>query len=177
MTSLTVTVLLTYPPPPPPPPDTMAAILADDIFKHMSSNENDRNRSQISLKVGSMILIDNKPALVKVMTSRRTCDKPLPHWRIYATLGGRLVNWPSESYGIWYISLPFLWSIFFTPVTLYNDQLWQRSHSSRHLQNYYMSYRLGNFTRLIGLITFVYRYHATNMHLNIYNSDPRENVT
>ena len=46
----------------------MAAILADDIFKCIYLNENDRIPSPI----------DNKPALVQVMAWHRTGDKPLP---------------------------------------------------------------------------------------------------
>ena len=56
----------------------MAAILADDIFKCIFLNENDRNPIQISLKFVPRSPIDNKPALVQVMAWRRTGDKPLP---------------------------------------------------------------------------------------------------
>ena len=45
----------------------MAAILADDIFKCIFLNENDRIQIQISLKFVSRSPIDNKPALVQVM--------------------------------------------------------------------------------------------------------------
>ena len=59
--------------------DKMAAILADDIFKSIFLNENDRIPIQISLKfVVPRGPIDNKPALVHVMAWRRTGDKPLP---------------------------------------------------------------------------------------------------
>ena len=44
----------------------MAAILADDIFKSIFLSENDRSP------------IDNKPALVQVISWRRTDNKPLP---------------------------------------------------------------------------------------------------
>ena len=43
----------------------MAAILADDIFKCIFLNENDR--IQISLKFVPKSPLDNKPALVQVM--------------------------------------------------------------------------------------------------------------
>ena len=56
----------------------MAAILADDNFKYIFLNENDRIPIRNSLKFVSRSPIDNKPALVKVMAWRRTGDKPLP---------------------------------------------------------------------------------------------------
>ena len=49
------------------PLDKMAVILADDIFKCISLNENDRIPFQISLKFVPRSLIDNKPALVQVL--------------------------------------------------------------------------------------------------------------
>ena len=55
----------------------MNAILADDNFKYMFLNENDRILIRISLKFVSRSLIDNKAALVPVMASRRRGDKPL----------------------------------------------------------------------------------------------------
>ena len=45
----------------------MAAILADDIFKCIFLNENDRIPIQISLKLVPRSPIDNKPELVQVM--------------------------------------------------------------------------------------------------------------
>ena len=56
----------------------MAAILADDIFKCIFVNDNDRIPIQISLKFVPMSPIDNKPALVQVMAWRRIDDNPLP---------------------------------------------------------------------------------------------------
>ena len=56
----------------------MAAILADDISKHIFLNENNRTSIQISLKFVPKGLIDNASALVQVMAWRRTGDKPLP---------------------------------------------------------------------------------------------------
>ena len=60
------------------PLDKMAAILADDIFKCIFLNENDRIPIQISLKYVPRSPIDNKPALVQVMAWRRIGDKPFP---------------------------------------------------------------------------------------------------
>ena len=42
----------------------MAAILADDIFKCILMNENDKIPIQLSLKLVPRSPIDNKPALV-----------------------------------------------------------------------------------------------------------------
>ena len=61
-----------------PPLDKMAAILADDNFKCIFLNVNDRILIRISLKFVPRSPIDNKPALVRVMAWRRTGDKPLP---------------------------------------------------------------------------------------------------
>ena len=55
----------------------MAATLADDLFKWILWNENNKIAIQISLKFVPRSPIDNKPALVQVMTWRRTGDKPL----------------------------------------------------------------------------------------------------
>ena len=60
------------------PLEKMAAILADDNFKCILLNENDRIPIQISLKFVPRSQIDNKPALVQVMAWRRRGDKPLP---------------------------------------------------------------------------------------------------
>ena len=60
------------------PLDKMAAILADNIFKHIFLTENIRTVIEISLKFVPRGLIYNTPALVKVMAWRRTGDKPLP---------------------------------------------------------------------------------------------------
>ena len=56
----------------------MAAILADDIFKIIFLNENDRIQIQISLKIVPRSPMDSKPALVQVMAWHRTGTKPLP---------------------------------------------------------------------------------------------------
>ena len=55
----------------------MATILADDNFKCIFLNENDRILIRISLKFVPRNPIDNKPALVQVMAWRPTDDKPL----------------------------------------------------------------------------------------------------
>ena len=60
------------------PLDKMAAILADDNFKCIFLNENDRIRTKISLKFIPRSPIDNKPALVQAMAWRWTGNKPLP---------------------------------------------------------------------------------------------------
>ena len=60
------------------PLDKMAAILADDIFKCIFLNENDKSMIQISLKLVPRSPVDNKPALVWVMAWCQTGDKPLP---------------------------------------------------------------------------------------------------
>ena len=56
----------------------MTAILADDIFKWIFLNENDRIPIQIPLKFVPKSPIDNKAALFQVMAWCRTGDKPLP---------------------------------------------------------------------------------------------------
>ena len=56
----------------------MAAILADDNFRCIFLNENDRIMIWISLKFVPGSPIGNKPALVQVMAWRRSGDKPLP---------------------------------------------------------------------------------------------------
>ena len=56
----------------------MAAILADDIFKLIFLNENDRILIQIPLKFVLMSPMDNESAFVQVVAWRRTGDKPLP---------------------------------------------------------------------------------------------------
>ena len=56
----------------------MAAVLADEIFKCIFLNENDRIQIQISLKFIHRSPIHNKPALVQLMAWRRIGDKPLP---------------------------------------------------------------------------------------------------
>ena len=59
------------------PLDIMAAILADDIFKFISLNENDRITIQTSHKFIHRRPIDRKSALVQVMAWRPLGDKPL----------------------------------------------------------------------------------------------------
>ena len=56
----------------------MAANMADDIFKCIFLNGNDRIPIQSSLKFVPRSPIDNKPALVQAMAWRRTGDEPLP---------------------------------------------------------------------------------------------------
>ena len=72
----------------------MAAIPADDTFKYISLNENDKIPIQISLEFILRSPINNKPALVQVMAWRRTGGKPLSEpmltqfTDVYAALGG-----------------------------------------------------------------------------------------
>ena len=56
----------------------LVAVLADNIFKCIFLNKNDRIPIQLSLKFVPRSSIDNKPALVQVMAWCRTGDKPLP---------------------------------------------------------------------------------------------------
>ena len=60
------------------PLDKMAVILADDIFKCIFLNENDKIPIHVSLKIVPRSPIDSKSALVRVMAWRRTGDKLLP---------------------------------------------------------------------------------------------------
>ena len=55
----------------------MAAILADENFKCIFINKNDRIPFGIPLKFVPKSPIDNKPALVQVMAWHRTGNKPL----------------------------------------------------------------------------------------------------
>ena len=64
------------------PLDKMDDIPADDIFKCIFLNENDRILIQISLKSVPRSPIDNKTVLVQVMAWCRTGDKPLPEPRL-----------------------------------------------------------------------------------------------
>ena len=59
------------------PLDKMATISADDNFKCIFLNENDRIRIRISLNLVPRSLIASKPAFVQVMVWRRRGDKPL----------------------------------------------------------------------------------------------------
>ena len=79
----------------------MAAILADDIFKCIFFNENNRIPIQISLKFVPKSPVNNKAALVQVMALSMpqaitwTNDDPV-HWCIYVALGGDdlIAYWP-----------------------------------------------------------------------------------
>ena len=56
----------------------MADILADNIFKCIFLNENDRIRIEVPLKFVPRSPIDSKPVSVQVMTWRWTGNKLLP---------------------------------------------------------------------------------------------------
>ena len=58
--------------------DKMAATLADDNFKCIVLNENDRIPIRFSMKFVPRSPIDIKPELVQVMAWRQIGDKPLP---------------------------------------------------------------------------------------------------
>ena len=60
------------------PLDRMAANLAEDIFKCIIWDENDRIPIPISLKFVPRTPIGKMPASVQVMAWGRTGDKPLP---------------------------------------------------------------------------------------------------
>ena len=55
----------------------MADLFADDIFKRIFLNENYIISIQISMKLIHKGLIDNTPALIKILACRRIGDKPL----------------------------------------------------------------------------------------------------
>ena len=77
----------------------MAAILADDIFKCISLNENDIIPIQISQIFFPMSPIDNKPALVQIMAWRRIGDKPLPE-----TMMAQFTDAYMRHYGRWVLT-------------------------------------------------------------------------
>ena len=56
----------------------MAAMLADNIFKCIFLNENDRILIKISPKFVPRSPIDNNLALIQVMAWHQIGDKPLP---------------------------------------------------------------------------------------------------
>ena len=56
----------------------MAATLADNAFNCIFLNENYRILIWISLKFALKSLIENKPALIQVISGCQTGDKPLP---------------------------------------------------------------------------------------------------
>ena len=55
----------------------MTASLADDNFKCIFLNQNDRTLIRISMEFVPRSPIDNKPALVQAVAWHRTGDKPL----------------------------------------------------------------------------------------------------
>ena len=58
--------------------DKMTANFAEDIFKCILLNENDKIAIQISMKFVPMGTIDNMPAMVQTMAWRLLGNKPLP---------------------------------------------------------------------------------------------------
>ena len=75
----------------------MAAILTDDIFKHIFFNENVRISIQISLKFVRYGPIDNESALVQVVAWRRAGDKPLPEPMLTQFVDAYLRHWGEMS--------------------------------------------------------------------------------
>ena len=70
------------------PLDKMATILADDIFKCIFLNENDKIPIPISLK-----FVSRSPALLQAMACYRTLNNADAfHWHVYAALWGRWVD-------------------------------------------------------------------------------------
>ena len=83
------------------PLDEMAAIVADDLFKCIFFNENDRIPIQMSLKFVPRSPIDNNPASVQAVAWRRTSEKPLP--------GPMLAQFPDAYMRHWWeISLKYI---------------------------------------------------------------------
>ena len=94
--------MLNSPPPPPPPPlDNIAAIMADDIFKYIFLNENDKipmmklnfnetcskesNWQSASIGPGSGLVPNRRQAIIWI-------NDDLVYWRIYAAPGGYELN-------------------------------------------------------------------------------------
>ena len=75
----------------------MAAILADDIFKCIFVNENDRIPIRISLKFVPRCPFDNKAALVQVMDWHRTGAKPLPEPMMTQSKLVQVMAWCSQA--------------------------------------------------------------------------------
>ena len=85
--------------------DKMAAISADDNFRCILFNENDRIPVQISLKFVSRSPIKNIPALVQVMAWHQTGNKPFPEsmlTHICGTTGGGELNTSCSFRGLLY---------------------------------------------------------------------------
>ena len=82
----------------------MAAILADDIFKCIFSNEIDKIPIQMSLKLVPGRPIDNKPALVQVMAWRRTGDNSLPVPVMTQFTDSYMRHWEEGGVNSWHIS-------------------------------------------------------------------------
>ena len=70
--------------------------MADDIFKCIFLNENDRIPIQISLKCVPRSPIDNKPALIQVVVWRRIGDKPLPEPMMTQFTDAYMLHWGDE---------------------------------------------------------------------------------
>ena len=110
----------------------MAAILADDNFKCIFFNQNDRIPIRVSLKFVHRSPIDNITALAQVMAwhrlaNNRTNADPF-HWRIYAALGGDDLKLHSHSFRYilrCIVSLALGQSCDFAIVSMPTKKLWQ----------------------------------------------------
>ena len=76
------------------PQDKMAAVVADDIFKCIFLNENDRIPIKISPTFVPKGPINNIPALVQIMVWRRSGDKPLSEPMMVSLLAHICVTQP-----------------------------------------------------------------------------------
>ena len=104
----------------------MADILADDNFRCIFLNENDRILTQISLKFVPRSAIDNKPALVQVMACRQTGDKPLPETMLTQFTDAYMRHWGEMSSLI----VPWegwLWLQICNFVLKYHQAVWKKN--------------------------------------------------
>ena len=93
---------------------SLAAIFADDNFKCIFLNENDRISFWISLKFVLRSPFNNNPALVQVMAWRRTGDKPLSEPMVVrlpthiCVTRPQWVKWVSSALAIALVTVPDL---------------------------------------------------------------------
>ena len=115
------------------PLDKMAAILADDTFKHIFLNEDVRISIKISLKFVPKSPINNNPALVQIMAWRRSGDKPLSEPMMVSLLTHICVTWPL--------------SVNSSP-TGQNDRQFSRQHFQMHFLEWKWQNSDSNFTEI-----------------------------
>ena len=75
-------------------PRANGRLFADDTFKRIFLNENNRISIKISLKFVSKGPFNNIPALVLIMAWRRPGDKPLSEPMLVGSLTQICVTWP-----------------------------------------------------------------------------------